>query len=412
MISKTQQITKITVIVTEEWLKYLNSEKNNLPSRITFATIPNVLPSELIRGSNLIGFFMAVQRDMEEPVERVFDSFGSLPDLIIADSCFGWALDLARRRNVKMASFWTASVTSFLLSYHYELFHDFLSETGEERVEFIPGIRSIRVSDIPEGFLTNKTQTSYIINNIISPATEAQCIIFRSLDELESPAIEALKTDLSTPTFTIGPAIPYFKTTQQPNTQEPNYITWLNSQQPRSVLYLSLGSFLSASSAQTDELAAGLRESGVPFLWAARDQTCQLSKVLGEKGMVVPWCDQMRALCNSSVGGFFTHCGWNSVAETAFAGVPVLTFPLDAEQVVNGKVMVEDLGIGRRMKDRVSEFVGREVVCEVLKKFMDLECAERKELDRASKELQERLLGAVNEDGSTSGLDGFLSRMF
>ncbi|KAL8137231.1 hypothetical protein V2J09_003232 [Rumex salicifolius] len=409
LISKSQLITQITVIVTEEWLRYIKSEEPELHNRITFATIPDVLPSEQIRGSDLVGFFKSVQTDMEEPVERALDALGVPPDMIIADSCLGWAFDLSRRRNVKLASFWTASVTSFVLSYHFELLTNFSVETGEERIEIIPGIRSIRVSDLPEGYLNDKTLTSFIVNTLISPATKAQCIIFRSMNELEGQAIKALETDLSNPIFSIGPAIPHFKTIHTTNTtEEPSYMTWLDTQQERSVLYLSLGSFLSASSSQMDELAAGLEESGVPYLWAARDKTCQLSKNLGDQGKVVPWCDQMRVLCHSSVGGFFTHCGWNSAVETAFAGVPALTFPLEADQSINSKIMVEDWGIGRRVMDKASEFVGREEVSQVFRKFMELECSERKELDRACNELKESLLAAVSEDGSTSGFEGHM----
>ncbi|CAL8160461.1 unnamed protein product [Prunus armeniaca] len=43
-----------------------------------------------------------------------------------------------------------------------------------------------------------------------------------------------------------------------------------------------MGSFLSVSSAQMDEIAAGLRESGVRFIWVARGETGRLKEVCGD----------------------------------------------------------------------------------------------------------------------------------
>ncbi|KAK9940882.1 hypothetical protein M0R45_017518 [Rubus argutus] len=72
-----------------------------------------------------------------------------------------------------------------------------------------------------------------------------------------------------------------------------------------------------------------------PFGWLV--VTNRLQEVCGGVGFVVPWCDQLRVLCHSSVGGFWSHYGWNSAKEAVFAGVPLLTF-------------VEDWKIGWRVK--------------------------------------------------------------
>jgi predicted transcriptional regulator len=44
-------------------------------------------------------------------------------------------------------------------------------------------------------------------------------------------------------------------------------MAWLDSQQEGSVPYVSLGSYLSVSAAQLDEIAAGLAESKAGLLW-------------------------------------------------------------------------------------------------------------------------------------------------
>nr|QOI79390.1 UDP-glycosyltransferase 87A1-like protein [Rheum officinale] len=400
----------VSFILTEEWLALLGSQAKP----INFATIPNVLPSELVRGSDLLGFLESVQTEMTEPVERLLNQLEPPPDLIIADCFLSWAVELGKRRKIPVASFWPASPSSFTAFYHHQLilsrhFYplDLSGSSGEERIDFIPGIPSIRLADLPGEFQVNNKRGLNIVTTIVSTASKAQCIIFRTIKELEESALTSLRASISIPLYPVGPAIP--NSTNSPN-RTPDYIEWLDTQQERSVLYISLGSFLSATSAQVDELAAGLKDSAVPFLWVARSQTDELSPaVVGDKGMVVSWCDQMRVLRHASVGGFLTHCGWNSALETAFAGVAALTFPLGIDQTVNSKVIVEDWGIGWRMKNEFRDLVRRERVSEALKRFMDLESSERMELDSKCAKLNELLQLAVAEDGSTSSLDEFFS---
>ncbi|KAJ0106543.1 hypothetical protein Patl1_19619 [Pistacia atlantica] len=107
----------------------------------------------------------------------------------------------------------------------------------------------------------------------------------------------------------------------------PNYFEWLDSQPNASVLYVSFGSFLSVSSAQMDEIVAGVRNSSVRYCWIARGDTSFFKDGCDDAGIVMPWCDQLRVLCHPSIGGFGTHCGWNSTLEAVYAGVPLLTFP-------------------------------------------------------------------------------------
>lgn len=61
-----------------------------------------------------------------------------------------------------------------------------------------------------------------------------------------------------------------------------------------------------------------------------------------EIGLVVPWCEQLSVLCHTSVGGFWSQCGWSSTCEAIFAGLPMLTFPSHWDQVSNTKLLVED----------------------------------------------------------------------
>ncbi|KAL2544802.1 UDP-glycosyltransferase 90A1 [Forsythia ovata] len=66
--------------------------------------------------------------------------------------------------------------------------------------------------------------------------------------------------------------------------------------------------------------------------------------------LVKEWVDQREILEHSSVQGFLSHCGWNSVMESICANVPILAWPMMAEQPLNAKMVVEEIGIGLRVE--------------------------------------------------------------
>ncbi|KAL0369398.1 UNVERIFIED_CONTAM: UDP-glycosyltransferase 87A1 [Sesamum angustifolium] len=412
----------ITFVVTEEWLGFIGSEEK--PPSIRFATIPNVLPSELVRASDMPTFVGATQTKMEEPFELLFDRLDAPVNFIIADTFLYWAVDVGNRRNIPVASVWPMPSSVFSVFYHFDLLeknghHPFeLSERGEERVDYIPGIPSIRLADTPSIAHMKDQRLLRLALRIFPNLSKAQYLLISSISELEPQVIEALKQEFSFPVYTFGPAIPYFnlrKATSfltSQNDHEHHYFEWLNSQPPCSVLYVSLGSFLSVSSAQMDEFADGLRESGIRFLWVARGEATRLQGRCGDVGRVVPWCEQLKVLCHSSVGGFWTHCGWNSTMEAIFAGVPIMAFPLTMDQTTIRKHVVEDWKIGWDAKRglEAGKLLRSGEIAELVKKIMDLESVERKEMATRAKELQKVTLQAVSEGGSSkANLTSFLN---
>lgn len=61
------------------------------------------------------------------------------------------------------------------------------------------------------------------------------------------------------------------------------------------------------------------------------------------KGMVVRgWGPHLLILGHESIGGFMTHCGWNSVVEGISAGVPMVTWPVHSEQFYNENMITRD----------------------------------------------------------------------
>ena len=125
-------------------------------------------------------------------------------------------------------------------------------------------------------------------------------------------------------------------------------------------------------------------------------------------GLVVQWCDQLKVLCHSSIGGFWTHCGWNSTLEAVFAGVPMLTFPIFWDQVPISKHIVEDWKIGWKVKKDVG-VVTRGEISELVKRFMDNKSDEMIAMRQRAKELQKSSRRAIAKGGSSdANLDAFI----
>ncbi|KAL9224534.1 hypothetical protein vseg_000559 [Gypsophila vaccaria] len=418
--SKAHQPIDFTIILTEEWLGLIDTKDTPIYTRIE--TIPNVLPSEHIRGHDNEGFLFDVYTKMEAPVERVLDTLEFKPNVIIADTFVPWVVGVGERRGVPVASFFPLLACLFPAIHHFDLLvsnqhyplDSLLGERGDERVDYIPGIGSTRLADLPLIFHSYKRRMLDLMREAMSYMPKAQFIILRTLDELEHRAIETMKTILpSAPIYPIGPAVILPKDPTQVQNQastidEPSYIKWLNSQDQGSVLYVSLGSHLLPSMAQMEELAYGVLDSGVPFLWVGREEAvflkdiCESNSNNSNKWHIVSWCDQMKVLYHKSVGGFLSHAGLNSVLESAFAGVPMLTFPLSSDQPMYSKLVVEDWEIGWRLRDKIEKdvLVNRENVSELVKKLMDFNCDERIKLDEKCKEFKKVVWDAIGEDSS------------
>ncbi|KAK6234574.1 UDP-glucuronosyl/UDP-glucosyltransferase - like 10 [Theobroma cacao] len=409
LLSKNMDIL-VTFVVSEEWFGFIGSEPK--PDNIRFGTIPNDFTSELDRSGNYSpDFFEEVLRKMEAPVEQLIDRLEPPVTTIVYDAYLTFAVRVGNRRKIPLASFWTMPALVYSVFHHFDLlvqnrhFPINLLEQGEQRVDCIPGISSIRKVDLPTCLYGKGLDVLHRGLEAVSGVAKVQYLLLVSVYELESQIIEALKEQISTPVYHIGPPIPYFKLEDNSavNPSDKSYFQWLDSQPESSVLYVSQGSLHSATSAQLDEIAAGLRISGVRYFWVARKETPRFEDECGEKGLIVPWCDQLRVLCHPSIGGFWSHCGWNSTSEAIFAGVPMLTFPIYWDQTPNSKQIVEDWKIGWRVKNKseAHSLVPREEIAGIIRRFMNLESEEGKEMRKRAKKLSQVCRQAVQKGGSS-----------
>ncbi|KAL9266517.1 UDP-glycosyltransferase 87A2-like protein [Drosera capensis] len=418
--SETPPQLMITFVVTQEWRGFLSSE--TLPPNIRFGTLPQVIPSEIGRARDFHGFLEAALTKLQAPFEDLLDRFHPPPSAILYDTHLTWVTAVANSRNIPVASLYPMSASVFTVLSHFDLlvqnghYPADVAELGNERVDYIPGLPATTIGDLPSLFHGVGQKTMHRALEMASSAPNVNYLLLTSLHELEPLVIDALKSKLSIPIYPIGPLIPYHNLAHPRSAADETYFQWLDSQPESSVLYVSMGSFLSVSDAQMEEIVAGIQDSGVRYMWVTRGDTSRFKEddaAIGERAFLVPWCDQLKVLCHPSIGGFWTHCGWNSTWEGVYAGVPMLTYPIFWDQGPNSKMIVDDWKIGRRGRKTgmwvEDVLTTREEIAEAVRGFMDLESDERKEMVKRAKELQQVCKGAVAPGGSAaSNFDAFL----
>ncbi|PON96954.1 UDP-glucuronosyl/UDP-glucosyltransferase [Trema orientale] len=286
------------------------------------------------------------------------------------------------------------------------------SNSGDQPV-LVPGLPPIPFSDLPE---VAQDRTTEIYKKLLETSTHmanSSGVVVNTFELLESRALRAIWDGLCTPekrtpppVFPVGPLI---STNSDDEGENGQCLSWLNKQPSKSVVFLSFGSMGLFPAKQLTEMAMALESSGHRFLWVVRDPPSEgkekeqgLDEILPEgfvertrnRGLVVKrWAPQVAVLSHDSVGGFVTHCGWNSVLEAICGGVPMVAWPLYAEQRLN-RVLLVEFKLALPLKESGDGLVSS---AELDKRVRELMESER------GREVRERIL--LMRDGAKAAMD-------
>ncbi|VVA98816.1 unnamed protein product [Arabis nemorensis] len=276
-------------------------------------------------------------------------------------------IDVANEFCVPSYLFYTSNAGILALKLHvHTLYGDEdkygLNETVFEDSEgelSVPSLtRPYPVKSLPH-FLASKD-----LLPIIERLREVKGILVNTVNELEPYALKFLSSGDTPRVYPVGPMLHL----ENQVDQKPSEIfEWLDEQPEKSVVFLCFGSMGGFSEEQAREIAVALDRSGHRFLWAVRraspgtkspGEFTNLEEILPkgffdrtkERGKVIGWAPQVAVLANPAIGGFVTHCGWNSTLESLWYGVPTAAWPLYAEQKFNAFLMVEELGLAVEIK--------------------------------------------------------------
>ncbi|KAL5546132.1 hypothetical protein UlMin_005819 [Ulmus minor] len=331
---------------------------------------------------------------------------------LILDTFYTWTSKIANKYDLVNVSFWTEPALVFTLYYHLNLLvsngHFASHDNREDMIDYIPGVKAMEPKDLPSFLQDTKTNTRAhrIIYKSFEDVKNADFVLCNTVEELESNTILALQE--KQPIYAIGPVFPSeFTKTIVPTSMMTEFdcSQWLTNKPNASVLYISFGSFLVSSQSDIEEIASGLLLSKVNFIWVLRPNAVSHERKyvlpvgfedeIKERGLIVSWCNQIEVISHPAIGGFLTHCGWNSILESLWFGVPLLCFPLVGDQPTNRKLVVDDWRVGINLCDQKP--LKRSEVAKKINHLMNGKSAE--ELRKEAMKIRQTIRNALENDG-------------
>ncbi|XP_043711659.1 UDP-glycosyltransferase 88F4-like [Telopea speciosissima] len=418
--------------VTPDVTAFLHRSSETTPS-ITFHHLPSlsIVPSpnrsraavrgELVRFNNP-NLLHALQTISETSTIRAF----------VMDYCFTPAFSVAS--DLGIPTYYYISTGALFLSFllYLPTIHN---QTTKSFKHFnttdlnFPGLPPIPASHMPERLLDRDDEGYPYFLEMSFSLPKSKGIIVNTFESLESRVIKAITDGLcvpkapTPPVYCIGPLIasPINRSVEGESVSQ--CLSWLDAQPSQSVVFLCIGSRGVFSKAQVKEIAVGLEKSGQRFLWALRkpiseDNKKHFSMERGDsdldvllpegfldrtkdRGLVVKeWAPQVEVLNRESVGGFVTHCGWNSVLEAVCAGVPMVAWPLYVEQHMNRAVLVEQMKLAMPMEESEDGMVSAAEVEKRVRVLMESE--EGKVFRKRRQKMKEEAMAAWSEAGSST----------
>lgn len=356
---------------------------------------------------------------------------------LVADAMVPEALEFGKELNILSYIYFPCSTMLLSLCLHSPKLDEEISCEYKDHTCLIeiPGCISIHGIDLPNSFQSRSSlEYKLFLQRCQRYLGDYDGILVNSFLEMEEEATKAISQKGRNngnnngdgnypPMYPIGPITQIGPSGPKIGCE---CLLWLDKQPHNSVLYVSFGSGGTLSQEQINELALGLELSRHKFLWvnlrAPNDRASATYFSDGnlvddplnflplgflertkEQGFVMcGWAPQVEVLAHKSIGAFLTHCGWNSVLESVVHGVPMMAWPLFAEQRTNAALLNNGLKVAVRPKANTggNSVVVKEQVATLIKSLM--EGLEGEEIRRRIKDLQKFATWAVMKDGSST----------
>lgn len=376
----------------------------------------------------ICNIFQAI-RMLQKQAEELFETLTPKPSCIISDFCIPWTIQVAEKHHIPRISFhgFSCFCLHCMLKIHTsKVLEGITSESEYFTVPGIPDQIQVTKQQVPGPMIDEMKEFG---EQMRDAEIRSYGVIINTFEELEKAYVNDYKKERNGKVWCIGPVslcnkdgLDKAQRGNKASISEHHCLEWLDLQQPNSVIYVCLGSLCNLTPPQLMELALGLEATKRPFIWVIREGNKfeELEKWISEEGfeerikgrglIIRGWAPQVLILSHPSIGGFLTHCGWNSTLEGVTAGVPMVTWPLFADQFLNEKLVTQvlrigvSLGVDVPLKWGEEEKVGVQVKKEGIEKAICMvmdEGEESKERRERAKELSEMAKRAVEKDGSS-----------
>ncbi|KAF7849610.1 hypothetical protein BT93_L0484 [Corymbia citriodora subsp. variegata] len=366
-----------------------------------------------------LGAIMLLDQQLELLIEQL------APDCLVSDTFLPWTTEIAAKWGIPRLVFHGTSAFSLAgieCVRVYEPHKKVSCDSEPFIIPNFPGEITMSRMQLPD-FYKKETEFTKFFKEMDESDKRSFGVVMNSIYELEPAYADHYRTFPGRRSWFVGP-LSLCNTETEDKAQRGNQssidqhecLKWLDSKQLNSVIYICFGSTANFNAAQLREIAVGLEASGQQFIWVVKkDPNAEEGKEewlpdgyesrIQSKGLFIRgWAPQVLILDHEAVGGFVTHCGWNSTLEAVTAGVPMVTWPVAAEQFFNEKFVTQVLKIGvnigvKQWVRLLGDSVKSERVEEAVKRVLVGEEAE--EMRRRAKALAEMARGAVEEGGSS-----------
>ncbi|XP_028105030.1 scopoletin glucosyltransferase-like [Camellia sinensis] len=284
------------------------------------------------------------------------------PDAIISDINLPWTAQISRKYNIPRITFSATSFFSLCVTDSITKFKPYEFVTHDFEPFLVPGLPhtvGISRSQMPGRFFRDMGLQQFFAQ-IIEAERDSYGVVANTFCAIEREYVEHYRKTSGKKVWPIGPVslcndkvLDMVERGNKASIDMDQCLTWLDSKEPNSVIYVCFGGLCVFPESQLVEIGLGLEASDCNFIWVIREgfrvglAIDDLEERVKGRGIIMKgWAPQILILNHPAVGGFLTHCGWNSVIEAVSFGVPVITWPLFAEQFYNERFVVAHLRIG------------------------------------------------------------------
>ncbi|KAJ0084295.1 hypothetical protein Patl1_29807 [Pistacia atlantica] len=353
---------------------------------------------------------------------------GQKPMCIISDMLLGWCEEIAQEFGIYQAMFISSS--GFASACYYSLWMNLPHQSTDSDEFMLP--------DFPEGSTIHVTQMEEVLRaadgtdiasvflreELFCHWGKADGILFNTVEEIDKTGLMYFRRKFGRKVWPIGPVIlspgSQARTGRDFGISQEECKNWLDEKPSCSVLYVSFGSQYTLSASNMIQLAMALEGCGKNFIWVVRPPLCSDSNSelkanawlpegfeerIKESGcglLVCKWAPQVDILSHKSLSAFLSHCGWNSAIESLSHGVPMIGWPLVADQFYNVKFLEEQIGACVEVaRGRSCEVFHEELVAKI--EMVMNETEKGKEMRKKAWEVKEIIDNAIKDEENFKG---------
>ncbi|GMY27755.1 anthocyanidin 3-O-glucosyltransferase 5-like [Fagus crenata] len=329
----------------------------------------------------------AVMREIIPTLRSAISALKLSPTALIVDTFGTPALDVADEfhmlKYVFVSSAWAHSLILYAHVLDKEVKVDYVAQKEPLR---LPGCMPVRPEDLLD-LMKDRTKQEYnVFLQTGLKMRETAGFLVNTWEDLEATTLKALREEECYGFVPVYPIGPLFRPVRSSSSRS-GLLDWLDKQ-PDLVL----------SAQQITEMAWGLELSQQRFIWVLRPPSKKdelpdgfLARTHNLGLVVTQWAPQSEILGHPSIGGFLSHCGWNSSLESILNG-----------QKMNAAMLTEELGVAVRPKIAPTKgIVAREEIEMMVRKVIIADNLEGKAIRTKVKELQNSGKKAWTEGGSS-----------